>query len=169
MAIPEHHKELANFLRTQFGGVPKVTAYHDESGKRTTTIGEFQTSSGLFYSTIGECDSIYSIPDGSFEFAVIGSLSWLPNALASAVFWLEERSTSDFPLICEDIIRPNAKSTYRHLAFCPSKYAYTTSAGHTVQWLLGIPIKDSDISLSSDDHFNLAYKLCPAWLFEAGA
>jgi len=169
MAIPEHHKELARFLKGRFQGSPIVTAYHDDSGTRTVPIGAFESGSSTFYSTIGVCDRTLRLPVGSCEFAVLGSLPWLPNAIASSLFWLEERSAESWPLVCEDTVRPNAKSTYRHMAYAPSSFAYTLTAGREVRWLLGIPITDTDISLGESEFRQRAQALYPSWLFEIGA
>jgi hypothetical protein len=100
LAAPKHHKEVATYLRDIFGGSAKVTAFRDNQGERPIPIGEFGSGKVRFYSTIGAFDMGLRLPDGSFELAAIGELAWLPNAVASSIYWLSERIGSEWPLIC---------------------------------------------------------------------
>jgi hypothetical protein len=163
---PSHHKELANFLKENFDGNPSVAAYRDNNGNRPVPIGQF---GGNFFSTIGVCDMGLSLPAGSFEFAASGSNEWLPNSLASSIYWLTERACDEWPLVCEDVVKDNAKSTYRHMAYVPSPFAFKLSTGQMVKWLLGVPITDTEISISEQAVLEKAKKAYPGWLFRASA
>ena len=163
---PSHHKELANFLKENFDGNPSVAAYRDNNGNRPIPIGQF---GGDFFSTIGVCDMGLSLPAGSFEFAGSGSNEWLPNALASSIYWLTERACDKWPLVCEDVVKDNAKSTYRHMAYVPSPFAFKLSTGQMVKWLLGVTITDTEISISEQAVLEKAQKTYPGWLFRACA
>jgi hypothetical protein len=165
MAPPKHHKEIANHLRDLIAGDPKVTVFRDDHGKRPVTIGEFGPSKKRLYSTIGESDKSNNIPEGNFEFASCGSLKWLPNAVASSIYWLKDRECTEWPLICEDVIRHNVKSTYRHIAYVPSIYSLKLSTGSQVKWLLGVPITDNEIGLSFENAMEKACSIYPDFMF----
>ena len=62
------------------------------------------------------------LPTGNFELAAYGTNKWLPNAVVSSIYWLRERACSDWPLICEDVVKDNAKSSYRYMAYVPSPF-----------------------------------------------
>ena len=162
---PAHHKEIAVLLRDRVSDDARVTAYRNNQGKNPIPIGQFGKH---FFSTIGVSDKALPIPAGSFEFAAIGKASWLPNAIASSIYWLRDRECDDWPLVCEDVVRHNAKSTYRHMAFVPSDYCHRLSNGSEVRWLLGIPLSDAEIGISKDSLNGKAKKQYPGWLFEEG-
>ncbi|WMS86583.1 hypothetical protein [Pleionea litopenaei] len=159
---PSHHKELANFLKENTEGNPSVTAYRDNNGNRPIPIGQF---GGDFFSTIGAFDMGLSLPEGNFEFAVSGTNEWLPNSLASSIYWLTERTCDEWPLVCEDVVKVNAKSTYRHMAYVPSPFTFKLSTGQMVKWLLGMPITDTEISFSEQAVLDKARKTYSGWLF----
>ncbi len=165
MPIPDHHKNLAKHLRERFAGPATVVVYRDNQGNRPIPIGEFGSGKDRFLSTIGVCDIALSIPGGRYEFAAMGKSAWLPNAIASSIYWLEDREIDGWPLVCEDVIRQNAVSTYRHMVYVPSGYACRLPAGPAVRWLLGAPIKDSEIALGFDEAAQKAGALFPSWLF----
>lgn len=169
MPPPAHHKEIARFLAEKIGGDASVTAYRDNTGRRPVPIGAFGAASAPFISTIGAFDEPKAMPAGDYEFAACGSLAWLPNAIASSIYWLQDREVVEWPLVCEDAVRDNARSTYRHMAYAPSVFALTLSTGQRVQWLLGVPITDSEIGLSLDDVISKAARVHPHWLFAEGA
>ncbi|WP_444908040.1 hypothetical protein [Microbulbifer sp. SSSA008] len=163
---PSHHRELAIFLKEIVGGTPTVTAYRDNSGSRPIPIGHFGE---VFFSTIGAFEMGLSLPAGNFEFTAVGSEQWLPNSLASSIYWLAERSSDEWPLVCEDVIRINGKSAYRHMAYVPSPFDLKLSNGQSVKWLLGVPITDKEISISEKSVMNKAKEIYPDWLFGEGA
>jgi hypothetical protein len=163
---PEHHKEIARHLRERFGGSAKVAAYRDDDGKRPIVIGEFGEGKNRAYSTIGLLDDKKSIPEGGFEFAAFGSQPWLPNALVSSIYWLRNRGIEGFPLFCEDAIKINTRSPYRHMAFVPSAYSLRLTNEKMARWLLGIPLRDSEISLSSEEIEARVRMIFPNWLTE---
>ena len=159
------HKEVARFLKERIGGVAKVSVFRDANEKRPIPIGQFGSGSGIFYSTIGSFDSPKTLPEGNFEFAAVGSLPWLPNAVASSIYWLSERSCDDWPLVCEDVVRDNAGSIYRHMAYVPSPAVLVLSDGRSIRWLLGVPITDRQIGIARDETFEAAQRCHPDWLF----
>ncbi|USD22789.1 hypothetical protein MJO52_06530 [Microbulbifer variabilis] len=163
---PSHHRELANFLKENSDGNPSVTAYRDKNGNRPIPIGQFGRN---FFSTIGACDIGLPLPAGSFEFSASGSNEWLPNSLASSLYWLAERACDEWPLVCEDVVKENVKSIYRHMAYVPSPFALKLSTGQMVKWLLGVPITDNEISISERAVLEKAQKTYPEWLFRARA
>ncbi|RCU42876.1 hypothetical protein DU002_19165 [Corallincola holothuriorum] len=165
---PEHHKEIAQYLRSKFEGVPSVAAYRDENDANPIPIGRFESSTA-FYSTIGCSDKTLSLPSAGFEFAASGELDWLPNAIASSLYWLKGRECSEWPLVCEDVVRCNARSSYRHMAYVPSQHSFSVSTGQTVRWLLGVPISDQEIALSRQAVEEMARKVYPNWLFQVAA
>lgn len=140
--------------------------YHDEYGHRSLVIGEFGPTKSRFYSTIGISDRRFGIPEGRFEFAVSGALPWLPNALATSVFWLWDRGTDDWPLVCEDAVKTNVRSTYRHMGYLPSAYEYPLSKGAPVRWLLGVPLRESELSFGSEALNERIRKVFPGWLVD---
>lgn len=163
---PNHHKELANFLKENTEGNPSVTAYRDNNGNRPIPIGQF---GGCFFSTIGAFDMGLSLPAGNYEFAASGTDEWLPNSLASSIYWLTGRACYEWPLVCEDVIKDNAKSTFRHMAYVPSPFSLKLSTGQSVNWLLGVPIRDNEISVSEKVVLEKAQKSYPRWLFSESA
>jgi len=162
LAPPAHHKEVAKFLREKFEGNASISAYRDEVGARPVPIGDF---GGSFFSTIGAFDSNLSLPEGNFEFSATGDEDWLPNVLASSIYWLRERNFDSWPLVCEDVVKQNAKSQYRHMAFTPSPFGLQVSTGQVVHWLLGAPIKDSEIGISQGELLAKVRHMYPMWLF----
>lgn len=164
MTPKESHKEIALHLKEHFDGEPNVSAYRDQNGHNPVPIGTFGKKSNPFYSTIGAFEVIKDIPPGNFEFAATGKLQWLPHALASCIYWLKGRKCENWPLICEDVIKSNAKSTYRHLGFVPSKYAFVLQTGERIQWLLGVPITDKEILISSEEIYARVKDTFPEWI-----
>lgn len=164
--LPIHHKEIAKFLNDQIAGQPKVHEYRDDYDHRPIPVGCF---GGSFFSSIGVCDTNQDIPNGCYEFAASGKLEWLPNAIVSSIYWLKGRSFTQWPLVCEDVVKQNAKSTYRHMAYIPSPFKLGLSSGQSVQWLLGVPVTDSEIGLSSNAIEQKAKDLYPEWLFHESA
>lgn len=166
---PAHHKEVARFLASQVGGAVRVTAFRDNSDARPIPIGEFGAGSKRLCSTIGAFDLRLRLPDGDFEFAAYGGLKWLPNALTSSVYWLDERTVSEWPLVCEDVVRHNARSRYRHMAYVPSARSLRVSTGQEIRWLLGVPISDREIGVSLKDVLDKARRIYPGWLLQTGS
>ena len=107
------------------------------------------------------------LPTGNFELAASGTNKWLPNAVVSSIYWLRERVCSEWPLICEDVVKDNAKSSYRHMAYVPSPFSLKLSKGQLVKWLVGVPVSDNDIDISEREVLEIARKKYPAWLFIA--
>jgi len=169
LAPPEHHKEIASFLKSKIGGEAKVTAFRNNNGTNPIPIGEFGSSRKKFFSTIGAFDMHLKLPSGNFEFASYGDLEWLPNVLASSIYWLKERSCREWPLVCEDVVKQNAKSTYRHMAFMPSSFSLKVSTDQEIRWLLGVPIADREISISASEVYKKVHHIYPDWLFHACA
>lgn len=159
---PNHHKEIAQFLAEQTEGKPSVHEYKDNDGKRPIPVGCF---GGTLFSTIGVSDLSHNLPSGRFEFAAFGNSDWLPNSVVTSIYWLKGRSISNWPLVCEDAVKQNVKSNNRHMAFVPSPYKLALSTGQNVQWLLGVPIPDSEIGASLDQIEQKAKDLYPRWLF----
>ncbi len=160
---PEHHKEIANFLKDKIGGNASVAMYRDNNDARPIPIGEFD---GKFFSTIGACDLQLDLPLGLFELASAGKNSWLPNVVASSIYWLTGRKCTEWPLVCEDVVKDNSKSQYRHMSYIPSSFGLDISTGERVHWLLGVPISDNDINLSVGAIHDKAKSIFPEWLFE---
>ena len=169
MTAPAHHKEFVSHIRTLVPDHFRAANYRDDHGKRPVMIGEFGSASNRFYSTIGVCDQSLHIPPGRYELAAIGNLSWLPNALVSSIYWLKERSIEEWPMVCEDVVRCNSKSTYRHMAYVPSSYAHQVSSGAPISWLLGFPISDTDIGISLNEASARTAAIFPAWLAKSDA
>lgn len=166
MSPPAHHKEVARYLRDVMPGDANVTLYRDNAGKRPIPIGQFGASGSPFFSTVGAFDDPKEIPAGDYEFAACGGLDWLPNAIASSIYWLKGRQVEEWPLVCEDVVRDNARSTYRHMAYVPSEVDLLLSTGQRIQWLLGVPITDKEISLAFDDIVQKARVKFPNWVFK---
>jgi hypothetical protein len=162
---PVHHKEVARFLKEATSGDAKVTVFRDNNNASPIPVGAFGSGKKRLYSTIGAFDMHLDLPPGDFEFAACGDLGWLPSALASSIYWLKTRACGEWPLICEDAVKHNAKSTYRHMAYAPSSFSLEISAGKNIQWLLGVPIRDNEIGLSSRDVMERAQEIYPEWLF----
>ena len=164
LSLPEHRRLIATHLRDSFAGDAQVFTYKDDNGNRPIDIGSFGKSS-RFHSTLGVSDMDLNLPEGSYEFATIGSRDWLANTLASSVYWLRDRDVDSWPLICEDVVRLNAKSIYRHMAYAPSEYRLTLhSQPHTVRWLLGLPIRDKELTIGLEDLLVSIRSKFPAWL-----
>jgi hypothetical protein len=162
--VPAHHKEIARHLQERFVGRTEICVYRDDDGKRPVPIAQCGAKNERFYSTIGLCDTGLGIPPGQFEFATLGKLPWLPNALVSSVYWLRDRQVTEWPLVCEDVVRINYKSKYRHMAYIPSSYSFLVSSGAHVQWLLGVPITDSEIDLDMITAKSKVDAVYPEWL-----
>jgi hypothetical protein len=161
---PATHKLLVAHLRDRVGGQFKVVAYRDNDGKQPIPVGTFGEGSSCLHSTIGMFDQSLSVPSGAYELAAAGSQTWLPNALASSIYWLKGRRIEAWPLVCEDVIRHNARSRFRHMAYVPSSYALEVEPGLFVRWLLGIPISDEDIGVSNAEVSVRTALVYPAWL-----
>lgn len=166
MTIPQHHKQLAQHLRARFEAPATVGVYRDDSGKRPIAIGTFGRPGSRFFSSIGLCDVALELPPGRFEFAAIGSLEWLPNALVSSIYWLSGRHFDTWPIVCEDVVRSNAKSTYRHMAYWPSTHSVSVDSGIAIRWLLGIPITDGELTLTGKEIADKVAVAFPHWLFD---
>jgi hypothetical protein len=162
--VAPHHRELAQFLRDRFDGHATVSAYRDGQDLRPVPIGTFGAGPERFYSTIGVCDRDLSTGTGH-ELATFGVHDWLPNALASAVYWLEDRGTGRRPIICEDVVRHNARSATRHLGFVLSSFAYQPASGSRIDWLLGVPLVGPAIAVTEEELLAEAKRAYPAWLF----
>jgi hypothetical protein len=157
-----HHRELAQYLRDRFDGHATVSAYRDNQDLRPVPIGTFGAGPARFYSTIGMADRTFAHGSGQ-ELATFGIHDWLPNALASAVYWLEDRGTERRPLVCEDVIRHNGRSAYRHLGFVRSTFVFAAPSGPRISWLLGIPL-DSVLGVTEESLVGEVIKTYPAWL-----
>lgn len=162
--VPQHHKDIFRHLGAKFPPPADVFTYLNNQNKCPIPIAHYGATGNRFYSTIGVCDMTLPIPAGRFEFAAFGKLSWLPNALASSIYWLKGRRVKDWPLVCEDVVKHNTKSTYRHMAYVPSQYSFSPSAKGAVHWLLGVPITDSEISLDFEEALAKSIKAFPKWL-----
>ena len=169
MTALTHHKEFVSHIRALAPGHFSAANYRDDYGKRPVMIGEFGPASNRLYSTIGVCDQSLRIPHGRFELATIGKLPWLPNALVSSIYWLADRTVDAWPMFCEDVVRCNSKSTYRHMAYLPSGHAYQASSGAPIAWLLGFPISDADIVISLIEASERVTAIFPAWLVKSDA
>lgn len=163
--IPNHHKELATFLRKHSTSDFSVNEYIDNNGNRPIPISQ----SRHFFSTIGVCDMILSLPEGNFEFAATGSNLWLPNALVSSIYSLTKHNFIEWPLVCEDAVKVNAVSTYRHMAYVPSDFSLKLSTGQVVKWLMGVPVTDNNITISRQEALEKAQEKYPEWLFSLDA
>lgn len=162
--VPQHHKDIVRHLCTKFPPPAQVLVYRDNQNKCPIPIAHYGATGNRFYSTVGICDTPLRIPPGRFEFAACGKLVWLPNALVGSIYWLWDRREKEWPLVCEDVVKHNAKSTYRHMAYVPSEYSFLPSAKGAVRWLLGVPITDSEISLDFDAVTAKVVKAYPKWL-----
>lgn len=169
MAPSKHHIEVSNFLKEKLNGDAKVTAYRDNNGSNPIPIGEFGANVKKLYSTIGAFDMHLKLPAGNFELASCGEMNWLPNAVASSIYWLRERTSTEWPLVCEDVIKQNAKSQYRHMAFVPSEFKLKISTAQEIKWLLGVPITDKEIGISSIEVLKKAQSIYPGWFFKENA
>jgi hypothetical protein len=166
---PPTHKLLATHLRDQFGGNASVAVFRDEQGKRPIPVGSFAKEGTCFHSTIGLFEQALPVPSGPFEMAAIGTQPWLPNCLASSLYWLKNRDIEAWPLVCEDVVKHNVRSKFRHMAYVPSSYRFEVSSGVFVRWLLGMPIEDKEISLSFTELQVRAAKMYPPWLVPSDA
>src|SRR5690606_20518774 len=144
MSPPATHKRLAGHLRDRVGADASVVVYRDDYGKRPVVVGTFGADARRLHSTIGIFEETLPVPPGTYELAAFGSDAWLPNALASSIYWLKGRETEAWPLVCENVVRQNARSRFRHMAYAPSRYAHELAPGVVVRWLLGVPISDKD-------------------------
>lgn len=147
----------------------KVTMFRDNNDGHPSPIGEFGSSKKRLYSTIGAFDLDLNLPAGYYELAACGDIKWLPNALASSIYWMDGRSFSEWPLVCEDVVKHNARSTYRHMAYAPSVYKLTVSTQQKIQWLLGVPVSDKEIGLSFEEVLAKVRSIYPEWLFQASS
>lgn len=166
MKPPAHHIEVAKFLASKSKGKPKVLMFRDNQGERPIPIGFYGKGKKKLYSTIGAFDSPKQLPRGNFEFAAFGDLDWLPNAIVSSIYWLTNRSFDEWPLVCEDAVKQNVRSTYRHMAFIPADFVLKVSTNQSIRWLLGIPITDNDISISLKECVKRVEEIYPDWFFE---
>ena len=169
MNPPAHHKEVASFLKQKITGEATVNAYRDNNDLNPIPIGEFGSGKKKLYSTIGAFDIHLKLPAGNYELASYGELSWLPNIIASSIYWLKERSLTEWPIVCEDVVKSNTKSTYRHMAYIPSVFSLVVSTGQEIRWLLGIPVTDNKINISSSELLDKAKSIYPEWLFNENA
>lgn len=168
MGPPEHHKEIAQFLKKKFDGSAKISAFRDNNNLNPIPVGEFSSGKNKLFSTIGAFDMHLKLPISDIELASYGELTWLPNAIASSIYWLRDREFNELPIVCEDVVKHNAKSTYRHMAYMPSAFSLKISTGQKIFWLLGVPIADKEISLSSEEVINKVHAIYPEWLFNEG-
>jgi len=166
---PETYKQLVSHLRERIGGEWSVVAYGDNQERRRTLVGAFGSGKNRFYSTVGVFEKRLPIPQGSFELAAFGNQAWLPNSLASSLYWLEGRNIDAWPLVCEDVVRHNAASRYRHIAYVPSSYKLELAPSQSIQWLLGVPLSDKEIGLTSEEVGARATKIYPNWLAKSDA
>jgi len=166
---PKHHKELAKFLHAQAGGDAKITIFRDNNDAHPIPIGQFGSGKKRLYSTIGAFELNLRLPDGNFEFAACGDIKWLPNVLASSIYWMDKRSFDAWPLVCEDVVKHNARSAYRHMAYVPSVHAVSVSTKQEIRWLLGVPISDKEIGLSFEEVLAKARSAYPEWLFQVNS
>lgn len=165
MKPKQTHREIAKKLLERIGGEPKVVIYDDASGGNRVAIGEYGKKNCRVYSTIGLFEKKSGIPSGSFEFALAGPQEWLPLTVVTTLIWLKRRTIREWPLVCEDVIRPNAGSTYRHIAYIPSDFELTLSTGKRVRWLIGVPVTDKDISITESDVKKRCRKVFPDLFF----
>ena len=161
--VRPHHREIARFLLDKLGPPGTVSIYRTNEGTIPVPVGEFGPKRRRFCSTLGMCDRKMKLPEGNLEFAAVGTPSWVPNALASSIYWLRGRSCEEWPLVCEDVVRHNVESTYRHFAYLPSPFQLQTSAG-AVRWLVGVPITDSDIASGTEILRGRILESYPDWL-----
>lgn len=164
MSIPDHHKKIAKHLLERFGEPADIHMYRDNQGKRPIPVGAFGAKKSKFYSTIGVSDEALAFPDGQFEFATIGEPKWLPNALTTSVYWVRERKPGKWPLICEDVVKQNIKSTYRHMIYIPSPNPLNIDSDRKVNWLLGLPIFDSQLQMTMEEAVSMVGEKFPNWL-----
>jgi hypothetical protein len=164
MSPPVTHKLLAGHLRDRVGGDASVVVYRDNDGKRPIAVGTFGAGAQRLHSTIGIFEQTLPVPSGAYELAAFGPEPWLPNTLASSVYWLKGRDTDAWPLVCEDVVSQNTRSRFRHMAYTPSHYAHELAVGVVVRWLLGVPISDKDIGISRVELNVRATKVYPSWL-----
>jgi hypothetical protein len=163
-APPPSHKLLAAHLKERFDGEASVALYRDNQGSRPVPIGTFGSGKHCFHSTIGVFQEPLSLPNGPYELSALGSQTWLANALATSLYWIRERSSDSWPLVCEDAVRQNARSTFRHMAFLPSAHAFEVTPGVLVRWLLGVALTDKEIALPAAEVHARVAKKYPAWL-----
>lgn len=161
---PPSHKALAAYLRDRLGGPASVSIYRDNQGRGPTPIGSFGAAGRRFHSTIGVFERQLPVPPGIYELAACGSPIWLPNALASSLYWLKARRADTWPLVCEDVVKDNASSVYRHMAYVPSDNCFELSPGLQIRWLLGLPIRDDEVALSLESACERANAAYPDWL-----
>jgi hypothetical protein len=161
--VSQHHRELAQFLRDRFDGHATVSAYRDDQDLRPVPIGTFGPGPARFYSTIGMCDRTFAVGSG-YELALCGVHDWLPNALASSVYWLEDRGTDRRPILCEDVVQRNARSAYRHVGFVRAPFVYEAPSGARIRWLLGVPVEGSLAGVTDAGLLAEARKAYPSWL-----
>jgi hypothetical protein len=166
---PATHKLLVTHLRDRVGGEFRVVVYRDNNGKQPIPVGTFGAGTSCLHSTIGAFEQRLPVPPGAYELAACGPQPWLPNALASSIYWLKGRSIDEWPLVCEDVVRHNARSRFRHMAYVPSSYAIEVAPGMSVRWLLGVPISDKDIGVSNGDVTMRVAEIYPSWLLRSDA
>lgn len=161
----QQHKEIAKHIADLGGADASVHQYRDNAGRNPVLVAAAGPKEHRLYSTVGVSDRQLSLPAARAELALIGSYPWLPNALASTLYWLRDRSFTDWPVVCEDVVKHNTKGPYHHLAFCLADAQLVTEGGRSVNWLVGIPIRDSDILVTADDCLSQARKAFPHWFF----
>lgn len=164
MSVPSHRKEIVKYLRGLMPSHFRAFKYGDNSGAPTVMIAEFGMEASPLFSTVGLCDESLQIPAQRVEFAALGKYEWLPNALASSVFWLHGRKIESWPLVCEDVVKDNVRSTYRHMAYVPSNHSWAVPGGGAISWLLGFPIRDAEIGLQLPEALERARAIYPNWL-----
>ena len=169
MTPPEHHKEIARFLKQKINGETRVTTYGGNNDLNPIPVGMFGSGKKKLFSSIGAFDMQLKLPTGNYELTSYGELSWLPNVIASSIYWLKERSFTEWPVVCEDVVKHNAKSTYRHMAYIPSVFSLIVSTGQEIRWLLGVPITDNEICISASEALEKAKSIYPDWLFNENA
>jgi hypothetical protein len=162
--VPQHHKDIFRHLRALLPGPDNVFTFADNQNKCLVPVGYYGPARKRFYATIGISDRKLPIPAGRFELAAFGKTAWLPNALASSVYWLKGRRIKEWPLVCEDVVKHNTRSTYRHMAYVPSEYTFTPPGKRKIRWLLGVPITDAEIGLGYGEVLAKVKKLYPKWM-----
>jgi hypothetical protein len=166
--VLDHHKELVKQLDAKLDGLVSVFEFHDNAGQNGIPIATFRHGKQHLHLTVGLSDTECGAPPGHYEMALAGHLAWMPNALASSRFWLGKHPQTAWPVVCEDVVRDNAKSVYRHVGFVPSKRALRIKTAPDLSLkrrvMLGIPLRDKEISLTRAELYERASALYPAIL-----
>lgn len=167
MTITDLQKQIAQFLRAK-SGEEKFTVfmYRDNAGDNPVPIAGAKKT---FFSTVGTHTQSFDLPEQPVEFLTYCNEDWAPNALASSVYWLKERSCDAWPLVCEDVIADNTKkpTDYRHMAFIPAPWVMETDMtenSQPIKWLMGVPLTDDELQFSMAEVARRISKTYPEWL-----